>query len=80
MQSNHTIIIILVIIIIIYFMCDTKEKFSSGGALIQLIARDPQDSHQIGNNVSNFNLPYSRICNDPYYPYVGRVPKRYRCE
>jgi hypothetical protein len=97
MKNNCLLILIVVIVIsFLYLYCCSSmdiEGFnaSTGGALIQLAARDPQDSYET-TGVEKYYTPYytpygysnpyglipSYGYYNPYYWRGGRLPRRYR--
>ena len=72
------IIILIALVILGIFYITRKETFGSqsGGALIQLAAKDIQDSYLIGrprpyySSFSSYYYPYSYSFFYPDYPYV----------
>lgn len=72
MNQNISIILLVFLILIIIFH-SRKETFggSTGGALIQLVAKDPQDSYLIGGPrpYAPWNYGYYYYPFYSYYPY-----------
>lgn len=59
------ILMLIILFVIILLSCRTIENYGSpsGASLLQLYARDPQDSYQIIDY--DYMLPY----HVPYWPY-----------
>lgn len=71
MNQNYGVILLIFLILVIIFY-SRSESFggSTGGALMQLVAKDPQDSYLIGGP-----RPYSPWAyNYYYYPFFSYFP------
>lgn len=70
MNQNIGIILLIIVILCVVFY-SRKESFgSTGGALMQLVAKDPQDSYLIGGP-----RPYAPWSyNYYYYPFFSHYP------
>ena len=61
----NIIIVLLVVLLILYLYKTDKEHYGEG-ALIQLMAKGPQDTYLTGDAWQHMYYPYF----DPYYSYV----------
>lgn len=72
MNQNFSIILLVVLVFIVLFY-KRRESFgaSTGGALIQLVAKDAQDSYLIGGPRPYTPYPYYYY---NYYPFFSYYP------
>ena len=64
----NIVIIVMIIVLILY---NAEKEHYGEGALIQLVAKDPQDTYLTGDA---FKYMYYPTLYDPYYGYVYGYP------